>query len=1080
MYIFRRSLFSLSEVLELRSLPTQRDREAMVDKILQERGLHVNLRRMLLDMLCTDAASRPTVRQVLQRYTPAVFPAYFDYLYRDVLPVLLPRPPEHQVQLLWSRIGDIWSEVERLGAAKGCEGSSSSGSESSPLVPPSDAKKAAVLVLIPIVVNACLHLMTSEASCRVISIIHRMLPHCPVEVQASTLLPYVLHCVKLNSLPVVTRALALRTISAMCHAIPFSASEATVFDDLILPCVCDIVTKADTHNVTLLLEVANQLPSLLLQARSFLEHRQVLTLASKQENSFGQQLGKLLDNGWDALLTLYKHSHSAVVIAMLQQTKRVVKFLGEERTQHDFIPFLTTAIVSTVDVQRELYPQAILCHLSMQSPSLKTLSFFVEEALRQTDTIILHRALMGVSAIVGSKLFAVGDTMSLVQYALPYIVCADKWVSIAARRVVETAARTYRMSDVCTSLPRPLLPLLHQKTPLSSLTDLPSELVQEVSRHPFFADGQPQHNSQDGIRVIGGDAGLCGRVLAVVRNRDEERISEGRKAGGGSGVSCKLRYTIRHGTTKRFPPNLPQRAAFFDVSFDPALKDDSQDAKQGSPVATAFSASETARDEGTGLPSRSWKMTFKPTLREGRRMKLRQQVNLDGTSDNDTVVGDNSVSSPSFSADGKGKRQLLMTTACGGKFLSALSPGVLWAEKELAPVAAPYFTGRVHTGGIYGSAATPDGAGTCALVTVGSRGEARLWSVGATGVSEARRLDPGTKTNNTFLFVHFLRGGSDPLLCMGGTDGILRLCDVSKKSTVLERSLDGSPLTAACALGQDVLLTSSALGSLFVMDHRVGREVWAGRGVVPAELGVMSTISPLCSDCRAYGNVVTTTRGAIALFDLRFQMLLQQYHLCDVQKGGDRLLDSPHAILCATPDVTCKPPDQMNEHPGMFLGTQSGAVYHIDLLTGMSRVSLRPASTFDASTRAMLLQPKHSLLFTAGDDMQIRKWCLVNPTQSATLVSPPYSSHVYARRASGSVMEVRPPLRGAVKETTTSSSTAATAAGAGASSPRGVVVPQHHTDAILTLCAVGPVGAGETYLASGSRNGQLTLWFNTE
>ncbi|SCU65615.1 protein kinase, putative [Trypanosoma equiperdum] len=1067
-YIFTEEpLFRLSEVLELRSLQTQREREEMINSILRERGLAPNLCRMLSDMLCTNPNSRPTSRQLLERYTPTVFPPYFEYLYRDILPALLPRPPEHQVQLLWSRLDDIFAEVECRGSFNSGGGSGHNGEaddgEFPPLVPSSDAKKVTVLVLIPIILNAGLHLMASETCCRVVSIVQRILPHCTLEVQADVILPYMLRFLRTETLPVVARVLALRTLSTICHNIPFSTGEATVFDDLILPCVEDLVAKADTQNVTLLLEVAAQLPSLFLMARSFMEQQQALVTSNERQSTYGEQLNRLLERGWDALRTLYKHNHSAVVIAALQRSVDVVKFLGEERTQHDFIPFLTTAIASTIDVQRELYPQAILCHTNLQRPPLKTLRFFVEEALRRTDAIILRRAIESVSVVASSKLVDVSDVMSLAECVLPHILDKDKWVSLAARQLVEVVAQTYRMSDVCTRLPSTLIPLLRYKVPFSTLTSLPEELVNEISQRPSFS--LRHRDERPTVRVVGGDSKLSRRFMNGSRSSDNS-ITERNVINGGAGgfVQCQSNYILQHGTTKRFPPNFPLRAAFFDVTFDPSVR-------AGTPSALDAAA---VHDSSDATAAYAWGLTFKPTHREKKRLLLRQQTYTNRVDSNGDIVGGALFTSTTESTTGR--RPWLLGPPTGSLSVQpspALYPGVTWADKELKPIAAPYFTRRAHSGAIYSSATV--GSGT--LVTAGGKGEALLWSVTATGVNLSSRLNVGdASSKNTFLFVHFARGGVSPLLCIGGTDGTWQLCDIASNKVVQERKLDGSPLTAACALSEDVMLVSSALGGLFAMDYRAGREVWKSGSILPVEFGTISGVYPLCSECRAYGAAVTTMGGGVALFDLRFELLLQKHWLHGAPIQGSRSIDNPYAILCVSPDAACKPVHQLNEHPGLLLGTRSGMVYHMDLISGRSCVSLRPA-TPNNPTRAMLLQPRHRLLFTAGDDMQIRRWCLSNSALSSTVVFPPYNSYAYARRTSGSTMEVRPSSKSSNGQLAPTAAGATTAVSAPLVRP---VVPQHHSDAILTLCGVSVSGGDETYLVSGSRDGQLTLWFNAE
>ncbi|KEG11808.1 putative protein kinase [Trypanosoma grayi] len=1022
-------LFSLSHVLVLRSQESQREREAMVDAMLTEHAVPPGMRRLLLDMLCTSPADRPNARQLLERFTPSVFPPYFGFLYRDVLPPLLARPPDLQVQLLWSRLEDILDEAERR-----CQPADFATSPQQ-LAACGEAKQLSVLLLLPVIVNTSRHLVTAEAFCRFISILQKVLPYCPVVVQSDTILPYILHYVKMDKHPVVARVLALRTLSMICHSVSFSASEATMFDDLVLPCVEEIVQNADTTDVALLAEVADQLPGLLLLARAFLEHRQALASANAWKFTFGEQLNDLLERGWDALRSLYRHEHTAVVVSALKRTPDVVKFLGDERAQDDLIPFLTTAIASAIDVQRELYPQAIMCHVNLQAPRLKTLRFFVDEGLRHTDVMCLTRTIDSITAVVEKKCLAVWDTMPLVHQALPHIINPNNWVSAATCRLVETAARTHRVSDLWMYLECALRPLLCHQVPLSRLASFPTAVKLELSHHPTATELLTASMHPPGLSLLGGDAGVRDHVQR-------------------SSVSGEPQYTVPYSIMKRTLEGLASRAALVDVSYDALMLE---------PVAPAVDRMGGSSD-GHDC-SASWQLFFKPTPRECKRLLLRQSRLIaegDPTDRDVTATSDKCICTDNlYTTERRHRRGDIRPPSQTPAMTS-----VLWNEKELKPIAAPWFTQAAHLGGIYCSTAARGGT----LVTAGGRGEATLWSLGAEGLDYSHRIQTGASLMSTFLFTNFLRDGLSSLLCMGGTDGEWRVYDVACNTIVGQRAVDGSALTAACSLSDSITLVSSALGGVSAIDHRAGKDMW--HATVPPTLGSPSGVSPLFHKSRAYGASVVTLAGCVALFDLRFQMMVQEYHLHEGNQQTVRVTDNPSAILCVSPDLA-SPSLSFSSQPGLLLGTQAGAVHRLDLSSGESHIALHPATDGQA-TRALLVQPKHSVVLTAGNDMWIRKWSMAAPAQSRTLACPPYTSPQYVGTTCGSIREValqnqrmeERPSTGNEPHTLESPSL------------RSGVVPRHHEDAILTLCSVS--NGSETFLASGSRDGTLTVWFNAE
>ncbi|PWV00705.1 putative protein kinase [Trypanosoma cruzi] len=1039
-YIFTEEpLFSLSDTLSLRLMQTQEERESSVQKILIERGVPPNVRRMLLDMLCNPPATRPTARQLLEKFTPSVFPSYFGFIYGEILPPLLARPPDLKVQLLHSRLRDIMDEVTQR-----CDKNEDATSH---LAVIQDAKQLSMQLLLPVILNASLHLITDDAFCRLISILQKILPYCSSEVQKDILLPYVLHYLKLECHPVIARIIALRTLSMICHSIPFSASDATIFDDLVLPCIEQLFLKTDTTDVALLAEVADQLPGILLRARAFLEHCQALASANAWQSGFGEQLNSLLDRGWDAFRLLYKHHHTTVAVVTLRRTADVVAFLGEERAQDDLIPFLTTAIASSIDIQRELYPQAIMCHLHLQTPKLKTLRFFVEEGLKQTDVTCLERTIESITVIVEKECFAVWDIMPLVHQALPYIMSSNKWVSSAASRMVEKVACTHRVSDVWMYLECAVRPLLRHPVPLFRMASFPSAVRLELSNNIYVVE-QLMRNMNLETRFLGGDAAFYERILRSCTIYDSP-------------------YFNSFGIAKRSLQGIVSRATSVDVTFDSSM--------------LKSEVSSTEKAEGTlsdGSRNNKWELFFRPTKRERKRLLLRQKPLRDDGGFNGIPSlfqeRQQSVGSLHTTRGGSGGGRRSGNEVAGSPTPSMTQ--VTWEEKELKPIAAPWFTRTSHLGGIYCSSAAKGGT----LVTAGGRGEAILWSLGSEGVDYSHRIQTNASLMSTFLFAGFMREGLSPLLCMGGTDGDFSVFDVACNNIVLRRLLDGSTLTSFCLIGNFTTLVSTALGGVFAIDVRVGKDVWQTK--LPPSVGPPSGLLPLFFDTQAYGASVVTLTGGVALFDLRFQLMVQEYSLGKddgnshesgrVSWPGTHAMDNPNAILCVSPDTTCTTLDR-TDGPGLFLGTQAGTVHWMDLSTGENRVVLEPA-TIGKPTRALLVQPKHSVVMTAGNDMWIRKWCLTAPNQSKTLVCPPYTSPAYHGTTRGGIAEAQSQNQFVSARPFNSNEPCLTTNGFVCDG----AVPRHHEDAILTLCAVSNGNA--SYLASGSRDGTLTVWLNSE
>lgn len=130
-YIFEEGrIFSLSDVLELRRLGNQPDELlAFVMKRMNEKckveflradsattrkeaGNEIffdTLRRMLCRLLAARPEKRPAPSDLIDEFTPSLFPAYYGYLYGEVLPRLHRKPPDQQLLDLRDNADDIFS-----------------------------------------------------------------------------------------------------------------------------------------------------------------------------------------------------------------------------------------------------------------------------------------------------------------------------------------------------------------------------------------------------------------------------------------------------------------------------------------------------------------------------------------------------------------------------------------------------------------------------------------------------------------------------------------------------------------------------------------------------------------------------------------------------------------------------------------------------------------------------------------------------------------------------------------------------------------------------------------------------------
>lgn len=1007
-------LFSLAQVLELRGRSTVEAREAFVEPLLRDRGVPASVVRMLLSMLCSLPEARPAAHEVLEEWTPSVFPRSFTVLYETVLPTLLSRPPDVQLQVLFARLEDI---VEACAPPLSSPSSTPQHGgvppgSASPMTataaeekdeeerPPSTAVKQHVIqVLLPVLQHAMRTAVTDDAVYRGMACLQRCLPYVSLATQTELILPQLLYAV--NSpvdYPPLARVVALRMMSAvsltaatqLCQRCPtargadFAAtslsapptpamsssddragviSKATLMDDLILPCVGELLRHAGLEETVVLVELATHLPQLLLLSRYYLEKRQHVLQDSegggpsggranqtRRRRSFGAQLQSLQRNGWDMLQVLFKHPSVAVVAAVLRHTAHVAAFLGEARTQDDLIPLLTTAITSPAAVQRVLYPNAIHLHLLLQRPQLKTLRFFVDEALRQTDTASLKGALDTVAAVVRARKFDVWDTMTLVHQALPHLISPYHWVSAAACSVVEAAAQSYRSSELTAYLECAVRPLLTHHVPLACLGSFPSVIRAELAlttpdaldavsrRAAAAATATVSDISANAVVVVeGGEGDTAGTELYINTNGnhgEEVALSDAaivRRPTASVGALAALALPL--------PATIPRRSlggavgpaeglTLRDVSYDVELAGSTTAAVTTLVSAPPLSVPQTERgpstteeDERSGVADI---MRYTPTHREAERLRLRATCRHGSPSSAAAAAKTSSSASTATDVVGDGRTSPASFTSAGPLAVRNPAPGlpcptgVYWSSTgpPLCPIGVPRFTAAAHTGTIHGMTSPSTGV----LVTAGSRGECLVWGVDANRVERVQRApltsSGVSSTSHTFLVAKTIREGRSPWVGLGSTDGAMRILDVARNAFTQTWSTDGSAITDYVVQKESVLLSCTAAGALVVNDLRDGDNqrhgaVW--RTVLNPRDGAPSRLAPLYEENNAYGVATMTYDGVVHLYDLRFQLCVKRYELSTdsvrcgnaatpVERGQRSRWEAPLSHTASPPD----------------------------------------------------------------------------------------------------------------------------------------------------------------------------------
>lgn len=993
----------LSEVLELRHLDTQEDRVAFLEPLLQDCGAPAVLRPMLLEMLATLPGSRPSAQHLLETSTEQlVFPRSFGYLYDDVLPGLLSQSADAQLLHLYGQIGPILERCSAVDAADEAGDSFTCGTNDTiataghgnelkenpvPSLRGGEAvlqhrsKADAALIILPILLQAMEVATSDEATFRGIRCIEYCLPLFSLPTLSSVLLPHLVYLVSddAHEYAALVRVLALRLIGVIVERIAryLTSREAqvqsdgeaaspehsallieewTVMEDLVFPCLGDLLMRSTVESVAVLVELAVQLPQLLLVSRYLTEHRQLFyqsldTQTSSTEHGTGldrassassplldegssctsdggghvewkqrdalPQLRNLLANGWLMLQILYNHPNISVTTAMVRQTPRVVLFLGDARSSEDLVPLLTTLLNAPLRVQRVLYPQSILLHALLHSPQMKTLRFFVSEGLRRTDTACLKSTMDSVALVVRRKSMPVEECMELVHQTLPLLTDGRWWIQRTACEVVEAAAQTYSASTLMVYLDDAIRPLLTHQVPLVALSRYTTAIRSDMTSSLSFSDWR------QGVAPAGSDGSSGGAIPGHLSMR---HAAAGAQLGATAAKCERLPLLPSSFPWHRLPPHQhqphPDVAACGDPEDSPALSDALPPRERDRvlqecqvrlccPLCSSENLTTPSRTVATGSSDSAMAVPAPtPSLAPQVPTDTQPSPYPHSLPPPSSVVGvAPAPSAPSSRLESSQLRGPLSSNA-----RAALVP-------FLRPVAIPRSSCQAHVGPIYTIVPHPQDL----VLSAGGRGEAVLWRVEAPSSSAAPALQlaeraPVANIHHSFLTSQLMQGRWDDsrgggghlnIVALGSTDGSVRLLDILTNKWVRSCFIGGAGLaedsgsgsiTAMALQDHDTLLLTTADGGLHVVDCRCGgtdASVWRTQ-LDPLD-GVPSSLCPLYAGDQACAVVVGTYGGTACLFDLRYGLQVQRSVLSSQSIPTNPEGQLPITAICVDP-----------------------------------------------------------------------------------------------------------------------------------------------------------------------------------
>lgn len=1020
------------------------------------------------------------------------------------------------------------------------------------------ARRTTVTLLLPVIVSSIRHIKSVEARCQVIDILRLCIfsDATPASIR-DVLVPYLVHLIRrpvfsiaasINATSDSTTAGTAGGSTVRAHAIRvlrialdertasqlFQSSEALLFDDYIFPVLSEAVR--DT-SVLVQCALATHAPHLLATASKFLEWRQSFYCGSATTTStantaagaltYDAQLHATQVYGWDLLKSLYKQRHPAVAIAILRETcAAVVGFLGEERTQDDLLPLLTTMVSSSLEVRREAIACAIRLQTLLDAPRPKMLRFFAEEGLRQTDSGCLLGTIDALKHLVETRCtMEPVELLNVVLSVIPQMANPSHWVRMASYHLVEACARTYRPADIMLHLECAVRPFLNHPVPLSMLSQFPNAVKSELSwvhtdhSVPLSAIGAQQQQQdaqqhQEGAQIAIPSTATTHTTVDLMLDDHHVDVPHTRVAMASlpPPSSC---------TTSQ-PPQV--------VNMEDTL--DNSDTRVNLPVLEDKLLCTFADEE------LDWTLTFCPSTRHARRYSHQQDWEKScgsalqqalvqrraavqggtggGAADSGGAASAaaQSVNStqahrarssttggkPTYGANGNGAQAAAPITS-GNPVMTASS------IHPMRPTAASLFTSSVDAVG-GSSILTVDSIGGL-LVSAGSRGNVRMWEVSADDympssniVPSQLHLVPSTETTLAAAFLSTSASTNTSAgLILGGTQGIVRYCEVEADRVISEAPIgrtqspqgNGGVISSVSKLMHHSLaLVSTGDGVVAVLDVRT-KALVAWQTVVDASRGpLVSTVAIGPTDALGvptsfqHAAVAATIRGHVMLFDLRHRIEAAHHVVTRASPTSGLATTSPTAqsspvsILTVANDVM----PQMNANGGaaqrnlafgshsIFVGTRGAGLFKLDLTNGNVMQTFTTAAPTDI--RAILPVPRSTLVITGSADRLVRVWNTSSPSSSYTLCGTPAESPKVIV-SSGVAEEGVAPAHGFGPWSSEASNSSANDTTGGVTMTQ--QYRQHHSDQVTVVHALRL--RTSHYLVTGSRNGQLTVWHNT-
>eukprot|EP00760_Papus_ankaliazontas_P010766 PhM_4_TR1443/c0_g1_i1/m.63226/K08333/PIK3R4, VPS15; phosphoinositide-3-kinase, regulatory subunit 4 len=454
----------LPQVLSIRK--SDFDLKTFVEKKIPDEAVS----ECVLAMLSPDPAERPTAAQLIERFTPTVFPRHFGYTF-GLLSTMKPLPPDVQLTSLWSTVHDQVETVKKChysaeyATAVVAHGFGADVALPDVLLPDelTDGAKEDLSTFACIISNqVCVALRNArlkESRVRGLRLLLEWSEWAHDDVRIFQFIP---NCVRMLHDPSpLIRSEAVRTLAHIGLRVgcpPSSASK--LYEEYIFP---ELFELRRDRSTLVKVAYAEVLPKIALSARRFLEKRHSGETAVSQGGTYDSQLHYLRTVMWNHAHELVTDDEVAVAQAMLTDMTTLAASLGRDFTNQNLMPILLTLMSRPPVLRQCLFKQLckLVAFVGLQHFEESMLLVIVKNnGLTDNEPLVVCEAIDGVTTLCKLGILSTPTVVEIAERVAPLMIHPNRFVRKAAIKFIACIPQCVDVVDMVTFVLKPVRPFL--------------------------------------------------------------------------------------------------------------------------------------------------------------------------------------------------------------------------------------------------------------------------------------------------------------------------------------------------------------------------------------------------------------------------------------------------------------------------------------------------------------------------------------------------------------------------------------------------------------------------------------------